>query len=146
MKLSNLYTESSISESNWMKKLTDPMKNAFLNWRRDPNVRNKRVEKALKEVYPDVWASYSDNPKAKARLEAYMGSFSKHFPELSKIQDYTKLKTVIKDLLVKRATRQSSKNTKRERHARDPRAKYQGLGLDPDQIDRLVQRDSSGRT
>jgi hypothetical protein len=135
MKLSNLYTEDTLSETNRLKKLIGFAGKAFGRARRTPNVKFMRVQRALDEVFPDVWANYHKNPKAQARLEAYKtGSFQQYFPQLSQIQDPVQLKEEIRRLLKERAERILHQ-------LQDPRAKYQGLGLNPEQVDRFVQKE-----
>jgi hypothetical protein len=134
MKLSNLYTEDTLSE-NPFKKLIGYAGKAFGRAKRAPSVKHMRVQRALDEVYPDVWSEYHGNSTAQERLDSYKsGSFQQHFPELSKIQDPAQLKKQIRKLLKKRAER-----ILHQQH--DPRAKYKGLGLDPEQVEGFVKRE-----
>ena len=133
MKLSNLYTESSSQSKNPFKKLMGFAGKAFKKASNTPDAKLMRVQRALQEVYPEVWADYHEHPKAQARLETYKtGSFRQHYPELVRIQDPAQLKEQIRKLLKSRADRVLHQ-------IQNPKAKYQGLGLQPDQIDRLAQ-------
>ena len=106
MKLSSLYTKDPISEVNAFKKLIGVAGKAFGRVRRNPNIRYLEVKRALDEVFQNVWASYSNNPKVQLKLDAYRtSSFNQHLPDLFKISDPVELRKEIWRLLKTRADR-----------------------------------------
>lgn len=135
MKLSNLYTESQISEANPFKTLMRMAGRAFGKAKRNPNASFLRIQQAIDEVFKDMWANYHDDPKAQRRLEAYKsGSLQQHIPELVRIKDPQELRREIKKFLKKRAERTLSQQ-------KDPVRPYRSLGLNQDQAERLSQRE-----
>ena len=103
MKLSNLYTEGQLSESNPFKGLLQRFSKTAPKVRQTPNPRHARIKRIIREVYQEVWGDYYDDIKARSRLDNYVNSIERHIPRLLKIQDEEELRQEIEDMFRNRA-------------------------------------------
>jgi len=93
MKLSNLFTEDSMSEEstqrNNLQKITG---RALKRLKTSPNPREARVNAIIRKIRQDVWGKYHGDRKAQRRIDKFKGAITQYMPELMAMRDDKELK------------------------------------------------------
>ena len=106
MKLSNLYTEGQLSETqNPFKGLLQRASKVFSRAKQTPHPSHARIKRIIREIHQEVWGDYYDDLKARARIDAYKNSIERHIPYFLNIDDEEMLKQEIETMFRARAER-----------------------------------------